>query len=365
MRTYFIGREGNRDEKSLDISIVDKGKTVSGLHAELVIINEGNYYLTDCNSKNGTSLFRKGKWERIRQSYVELDDPLRFGKYETTLRRLVVQIGMDNEGEGVEFIRGPGSVGKRENEHYFKFGKKNMGLYGNIGKYNPGRRTAIIVCLMVFLLGVPLLISGNLSIFLTNSEQLKKTVLTKEEIFERSKPAIAFIHSRQKNKGVFRGSGFLVNKNGLVFTNAHVIGKSKKIHVRLADNKKYFLARVIMKDDNSDIALLGIDGNNFSYLKLSQRKKYKVGESLVMIGAPRGLNLTLTDGVVSQIRTYKNTNVIQTNAEMNLGNSGGPMLDKYGYVIGMATFNLRGNEGLGFGIMASELDPILNSNTKK
>ena len=134
------------------------------------------------------------------------------------------------------------------------------------------------------------------------------------------------------------GSGFIISDDGYVVTNAHVIDSGSKITVELEDNRE-FTAKVIGVDKLSDIALLKIEAKNLPYVAMGDSDKLDVGQWVVAIGTPFGLDYTATQGIVSALSrslpadTY--VPFIQTDAAVNPGNSGGPLFNLDGQVIGV------------------------------
>jgi len=153
------------------------------------------------------------------------------------------------------------------------------------------------------------------------------------------------------------GSGVIVNPNGVILTNNHVVGDADKIKVTLYDGRE-FKAEVKGKDPKTDLAVIKIKGRSLPYAKLGDSDKIKVGEIVLAIGNPFGLKSTVTQGIVSAkgrsdvgIATYEN--FIQTDAAINPGNSGGPLVNLKGEVIGINTaiFTRSGGYmGVGFAI---------------
>jgi serine protease Do len=134
------------------------------------------------------------------------------------------------------------------------------------------------------------------------------------------------------------GSGFIVSSDGVILTNAHVVGKSSDITVKLTDRRE-FPAKVIGIDETSDVAVLRIDAHNLPAVKVGDANKLKVGEWVVAIGSPFGFENTVTSGIVSgKSRTLPDGQYvpfIQTDVAVNPGNSGGPLFNMKGEVVGI------------------------------
>ena len=151
------------------------------------------------------------------------------------------------------------------------------------------------------------------------------------------------------------GSGFIIDRDGSILTNNHVVENAEKIVVRLADERE-FEAKVIGKDSKTDIAVIKIDARgNFPVPPLGDSDQLEVGEWVMAIGNPFGLDNTVTAGIVSakgrHIGAGPYDNFIQTDASINPGNSGGPLINLHGEVIGINTAIFSqsgGNIGIGF-----------------
>ena len=165
------------------------------------------------------------------------------------------------------------------------------------------------------------------------------------------------------------GTGVIIDKEGFILTNNHVVEMADEIKVKLADERE-FLAKIIGRDQKTDLALIKIDSDKpLSPLPLGDSDKLEVGEWVVAIGNPFGLGNTVTAGIVSakyrQIGQSSYDNYIQTDASINPGNSGGPLLNTAGEVVGINTAIFSqsgGNIGIGFAIpinMAKDLLPQL------
>jgi len=176
---------------------------------------------------------------------------------------------------------------------------------------------------------------------------------------------------RQEVKGV--GSGFIISPDGYIVTNDHVAGRASRIVVTLTSGEKYN-AKLVGKDPVSDIALLKIEGSDFPYVKLGNSDDVIIGEWVIAFGNPFGLfeisnEPTVTVGVVSATkmnisaeapRIYRG--MIQTDAAINSGNSGGPLSNSLGEIIGMNTLIYtpnQGNIGVGFAIPINKVKAVV------
>lgn len=152
------------------------------------------------------------------------------------------------------------------------------------------------------------------------------------------------------------GTGFVVANGDYILTNNHVIEGSTAIQVQTYSNEVY-TAEVVGTDPLVDLAVLRISGNLDSF-ELADSDMVSIGQSAIAIGNPLGLSFTVTEGIVSALnREGPNglTAYIQTDVTLNPGNSGGPLVDKDGRVIGMANFKVGGAEGLGFALESNML----------
>jgi S1-C subfamily serine protease len=212
------------------------------------------------------------------------------------------------------------------------------------------------------------------------------SALTARDIYKRDSPGVVFIRAdvvqaaqaspfdfgQPEQRGQATGSGFVIDRSGNIITNAHVIEGAVKVTVQLAD-KKIVGAKVVGKDTSSDLALLKVDpdGLNLSPLPLGSSKDVQVGDPVIAIGNPFGLDRTLTTGVVSALQReirapngFGISNVIQTDAAINPGNSGGPLIDAAGRVVGVNSQietggSGGGNVGIGFAVPIDTAKQIL------
>jgi Do/DeqQ family serine protease len=152
------------------------------------------------------------------------------------------------------------------------------------------------------------------------------------------------------------GSGFIINKEGDIITNAHVVDGADRVTVILRDGRK-LEGKVLGRDPLTDIAVVKVNEPNLPVVSLGSSQNLQPGEWAIAIGNPLGLDNTVTAGIISalgrssgQIGVDKRVNFIQTDAAINPGNSGGPLLNQKGEVIGVNTAIIQGAQGLGFAI---------------
>ncbi|MEA5572083.1 HhoA/HhoB/HtrA family serine endopeptidase [Calothrix sp. UHCC 0171] len=153
------------------------------------------------------------------------------------------------------------------------------------------------------------------------------------------------------------GSGFIINSNGQILTNSHVVDGADSVTVTLKDGRT-INGKVMGEDQVTDVAVIQIDTTNLPTVSLGNSDVLQPGEAVIAIGNPLGLNNTVTSGILSATgrsssdigATDKRVDYIQTDAAINPGNSGGPLLNARGEVIGMNTAIIKGAQGLGFAI---------------
>ncbi len=164
------------------------------------------------------------------------------------------------------------------------------------------------------------------------------------------------------------GSGFIIDKDGHILTNYHVIAEARQIEVTLANKKKY-RANLVGVDRPHDLAVLQIKAPDLVAMTLGDSKNLQVGQKVYAIGNPFGLSGTLTRGIVSSIRSVQEPDgmtideAIQTDAAINPGNSGGPLLNWHGEVIGINTMiasSVGQSAGIGFAIPINTAKAVLN-----
>ena len=203
-------------------------------------------------------------------------------------------------------------------------------------------------------------------------------------VYKRALPSVVNITTTEVRYDFFfgpvplagQGSGFILNKDGLILTNNHVIGnaQSGNIEVRLYDKHSY-KATVVTVDRGHDLALLKINAPNLVPATLAESSSgLEVGQQVYAIGNPFGLSGTMTRGIISAIRTIRGgennliEDAIQTDASVNPGNSGGPLLNSRGEVIGITTMiasnGAEQSAGIGFAIPINTAKAVLDDYAK-
>lgn len=150
------------------------------------------------------------------------------------------------------------------------------------------------------------------------------------------------------------GSGFFISPNGFIATNSHVVANSTFVNVTTSD-KKVSEAKVIGVDRHLDVALIKISGD-YKPLQFANSDEVEIGERVIAIGSPMGYSFSVTEGIVSGVNRTSSANdvagYIQTDAALNPGNSGGPLINAEGKVIGINTFKVEG-QNIGFALSSN------------
>ena len=188
-------------------------------------------------------------------------------------------------------------------------------------------------------------------------------------IYAAASPSVVSVRT-----GEGSGTGFLVNSNGTIVTNAHVVGDNSEVQVRFTDDGDLHTARVLGVDESTDLAAVKVDASAASGvkpLKLADSDKVQVGDTALAIGYPLGLDRTATAGIISGLERdiqapngFSIDKVIQTDAPINPGNSGGPLLNSDGEVIGVnsqiaTSGGGNGSVGIGFAVPANTVKEVL------
>ena len=204
--------------------------------------------------------------------------------------------------------------------------------------------------LTIFLI---LFIFCQINISCVYSQNLSPEEQNNVNVYENVFPSIVVVDADIPD-GVSSGTGCIVDSRGIILTSSHVIENAKSIEITLYNGKKYKGKLIGITTGKSDLALIKIEANNsLPIIRLGDSTQIYVGQKVLAIGNPFGFNGTLTTGIVSRI-DYK-LNKIQTNAAINPGSSGGPLLNSSGEVIGISQSiynpdNNKSNIGIGFAV---------------
>ncbi len=196
--------------------------------------------------------------------------------------------------------------------------------------------------------------------------------LTLQEIYKRNIPSVVSI-TCTTSSGTASGSGVIFSEQGYIVTNNHVISGASAISVLLTDGRE-LNASLIGEDSVSDLAVLQVLGDDLTPVQFGDSESIQVGDTVVAIGDPLGIKFrgTMTDGIISAINrdvemSGRTMNLIQTNAALNSGNSGGPLINCYGQVIGINTMKIgafadtAGVEGIGFAIPSATVKTVVEN----
>ncbi len=210
-----------------------------------------------------------------------------------------------------------------------------------------------------------------------HTEAAAASGLTAGAIYNRDGGSVAYIEAQEKSTpsaspfdpapqqgGTATGSGFLIDNDGHILTNAHVVDGASSVTVKLGEDGEQLDAKVVGVDKSTDVAVLGVDPSkvNAQPLSFGDSDHLNVGDAVVAIGNPFGLDRTVTSGIISALQRqisapdgFEISNVIQTDAAINPGNSGGPLIDANGSVIGITSQiatdgSSQGNVGIGFAV---------------
>ena len=206
----------------------------------------------------------------------------------------------------------------------------------------------------------------------TTQEPAVQGPMTPDAVYAQNVQAVVTVHCLHDKSQESFGSGFIISEDGYVVTNYHVIQDAKQVNV-VTNEEKSVKALVVGYDATSDVALLKVNATNMPYVRMGSSDALVVGDQVAAIGNPLGeLSNSLTVGYISAKDRVVNTdgsvmNMLQTDAAINAGNSGGPLFNMKGEVVGIITAKFSGNsnsgasiEGLGFAIPIDDVSGILS-----
>ncbi|MGA8149684.1 MAG: trypsin-like peptidase domain-containing protein [Terriglobales bacterium] len=182
------------------------------------------------------------------------------------------------------------------------------------------------------------------------------------DVVKRSSDAVVLVViSNSSGEETALGSGFLVSADGEIVTNYHVIKEAHSAVVKLSNGAFFPVNGVLAFDADKDLAIIKVDGKNLRFLTLGDIDRLHVGDHVVAIGSPLGLEGTVSDGIVSALRDVASKKWIQTTTPVSHGNSGGPLLDMNNHVVGVITWgvNLELGQNLNFAAPCNEVTELL------
>jgi S1-C subfamily serine protease len=198
---------------------------------------------------------------------------------------------------------------------------------------------------------------------------------------EANGAVVSIVMADNKGQPIAQGSGFVVTKNGLIVTNYHVIKNGTSAVIKLLDGSFFTVDGVLAFDKNSDVAVIKAHGINFKAVALGDSDRLQIGEEVVAIGSPLSLESTVSNGIVSGIRTEalqasgslldqvtapeRERKLVQITAPISHGSSGGPLFNMAGEVVGITSSALIGGENLNFAVPINDVKPMLAARLSK
>ena len=186
------------------------------------------------------------------------------------------------------------------------------------------------------------LLLGSATTILAQETQNASAKMDAPTLYEKTVPSVVLIISMDSDGKLGQGSGAIVRSDGIIATNHHVIKNAVSARVQLRSGDIYDDVTVIDVDERKDIALLKIKAVNLLALPFADSDKLKVGSNIFAVGAPRGLEGSLSSGIISSIRAgaevapkFEGFRIVQFTAPISPGSSGGPLIDEYGKVVGL------------------------------
>jgi S1-C subfamily serine protease len=183
---------------------------------------------------------------------------------------------------------------------------------------------------------------------------------TANEVAKKSLPSVVVLfNENSKGKSISLGSGFFV-RSDVIATNYHVVKGASRLYAKLINQPRlYPIKKILAYDSDKDIALLRISGVEASPLWLGNSCIMEVGDTVYVVGNPKGLEGTFSQGIVSSIRKLNGKRYLQITAAISEGSSGSPILNEYGDVVGIAVASLKEGQNLNFAVSGQDLAAII------
>lgn len=199
---------------------------------------------------------------------------------------------------------------------------------------------------LTFALSLAVLREGEAQVRTSNPASARSTVVLARE----ASPSVALVSGTTSDNRAIVGSAFVVDPTGVLITNLHVIRGVTKLSIKLPNGDSYDRVSVKAYDESKDLAVIKVPAFNLKALPFGNSDLVEQGSTVVLIGSPIGLEGTVSTGVISAIRQLDGFRVFQTDAAANPGNSGGPMINERGEVIGVLTFGITAGQNLNFAV---------------
>jgi hypothetical protein len=184
---------------------------------------------------------------------------------------------------------------------------------------------------------------------------------TTAQIAAKATPAVVIIENfNEDGAKTSQGSGYVFSPDGIVVSNYHVIRGAGSLSITVPSMGKVRVENVLGYSPETDVAILQLPQATTASLETEATQTAKVGDHVVAIGAPLGLESTVSEGIISALRDGAGIHIIQTTASISPGSSGGPLLDDYGKVIGLTTAKIRNGENLNFVVSATHINDLVN-----
>ena len=177
-----------------------------------------------------------------------------------------------------------------------------------------------------------------------------------EDIIEDILPAAVVIESDNGH-----GSGTILTPDGIIVSNLHVITQNKDLRVKLSNGSRYDEVQILGFDEENDIAIIKVDGKNLPHVPLNKTSDAQIGQTVYALGAPEGLEQTLSKGIVSSLRDFDGVRVIQTDAAISSGSSGGGLFSQNGELLGILVSYFKEGQNLNFAIPSDLIPAVLES----
>lgn len=234
-----------------------------------------------------------------------------------------------------------------------------MVLIGLENGHSPGMRTLrSVLLLLVVGAGLKPVAQEAAPAAAPSVQSVQRSVA---EIAEATRPSLVKITQAGREGEYGVGSGFVVSEDGLIVTNRHVIGEARRLKVEGSDGRVHEVVEVFAHDAKLDLAVLRVATKGLKPLQLADSERARQGEPIVAMGNPEGLAYSVVDGVISEAkRDVDGQSMIQVAVPIERGNSGGPLLDREGRVLGVLTLKSARTENLGFAMPSAAVQKLLD-----